>query len=409
MVDSPERRDPMGYYARLGVPPTATAERIKLAFRQQAKHVHPDRNVGAGAKDAFQRLNEAYQVLSDPAARAQYDARALERPASPPPPPSPSASARPAAGRFRPVPASAAGAAEGVVVPVACSGCGAITAQPRYTIYWRVVSFVVGTLRQPVQGVFCRRCADRRGLAASATTWALGWWGVPWGPFWTVKALWCNLRGGERPADLNASLLRQQALYFWATGKPALARAALDQATRLVERPELRQKLEKMRLLIGEGGREHLVDRWRPAASWAFYLHLLPVVVVTAGMLALAGHLVLTVGPPPTLATGPAATVGATPPVHPPSATTAAPLPSSPPSRSADGASPPERWHVKAGTLTLRDGPGAGHLAIGRLHQSDSVEIIARIDGWVRVRTALGQVGFVAQDFLAAGAGDDEE
>ncbi len=382
MVDCPERRDPMGYYARLGVPPTATAERIKLAFRQQAKDVHPDRNAGVGAKDAFQRLNEAYQVLNDPEARARYDARALEQSVVPPP------TTRHAAGRGR----AGSGAAEGVIVPIACSVCGAITAQPRYAIYWRVISFVVGTVRQPVQGIFCRACADRRGLAASAATWALGWWGVPWGPFWTIKALWCNLLGGDKPADVNASLLRQQALYFWATGKPVLARAALDQALRLVQRPELRRKLEKMRTLIGEAGRVQLVDRWRRTASWAFYMHLLPVLAVVAGVGVLTGSLVSGGSPAPTV-------IPASVPVPPaaiakPSAVT---VPTS------------EHWHVIAGALTLRDGPGAGHSPIGRLHQFDTVEIIARVDGWAQVRTAGGQVGFVALAFLAAGDGETEE
>jgi len=264
---------------------------------------------------------------------------------------------------------------------------------------------VVGTLRQPVQGVFCRACADRRGLAASAATWALGWWGLPLGPFWTVKALWRNLRGGERPADLNASLLRQQALYFWGTGKPVLARAALDQALRLVQRPELRQKLEKMRMLIGEPGREQLVDRWRPTASWAFYLHLLPVLAMVAGAVTLTGSLVLSPGTVRiTQLPASGAAAGLSPAPSPSQAPVPAPAPAPVPMAPAS-----EKWHVTAGTLTLRDGPGAGHLAIGRLHQSDPVEIVARIDGWAQIRTATGQLGFVALEFLAAGDDDDEE
>jgi len=278
-------------------------------------------------------------------------------------------------------------------VPIACSGCGAITVQPRYTIYWRVVSFVVGTLRQPVQGVFCRSCADRRGLIASATTWALGWWGLPWGPFWTVKALWCNLRGGERPADVNASLLRQQALYFWATGKPVLARAALTQALRMVQRPELRQKLEKMRTLICEPGREQLVDRWRLTASPAFYLHLLPVLAMAAGVVVVTVN--LTASPPSSLraASPPSPPVAVSPPV---TAAVTVPAPA------------PAHWHVTAASLILRDGPGAGHLPIGRLHQSDPVEIVSRVDGWARIRTATGQIGFVALEFLEAEGKEDE-
>jgi len=416
MVDSPERKDPMGYYARLGVPSTATAERIKLAFRQQAKHVHPDHNTGAGAKDAFQRLNEAYQVLSDPVTRAQYDARAQELPPAPASPsssgpaPSPSGGGA-AAGRTRssraarPSPGASPGAADKSVAAIACSGCGTVTAQPRYVTYWRVISYGIGTRRQPVQGVFCRSCADRRGLKASLTTWALGWWGVPWGPYWTVKALWQNLKGGEKPGDLNAALLRQQALYFLGASKPALARSALDQAIRLVERPEMRQKLEKMRILLGAGGRESPPDRWRPLASWAFYLHVLLIVGGAVGawtvvdqLALIAGQALIAASQAPALLPGPA--------LPPPPSRLAATVPSSPP---VPAPPPSILWHVSTGTLVLRDGPGAAHAAVGRLYQSDTVELLARIDGWARIKTAGGQTGFVAQQFLAAGAGADDE
>ena len=415
MVDSPERKDPMGYYARLGVSPTATAERIKLAFRQQAKHVHPDHNAGVGAKDAFQRLNEAYQVLSDPVTRAQYNARAQEQPPAPASPsssgPAPSPSgARGATGRARspgtvhPSPGKVPGAANKSVAAIACSSCGIVTAQPRYITYWRVISYGIGTRRQPVQGVFCRPCADRRGLKASLTTWALGWWGVPWGPYWTVRALWQNLKGGEKPGDLNAALLRQQALYFLGASKPALARTALDQAIRLVERPEMRQKLEKMRTLLGARGREPPTDRWRPLASWAFYLHVLLIVGAGVGawtvvdrLALIAGRALIAASQAPALPPGPA--------LPPPSRLTA----TAPPSTPAPAPPPSILWHVSTGTLVLRDGPGAAHAVVGHLYQSDTVELLARVDGWARIKTAGGQTGFVAQEFLAAGAGADDE
>ncbi|KAL4901072.1 DnaJ domain-containing protein [Aspergillus multicolor] len=61
------------YYAILGVPETANTEAIKKAFRQLALATHPDKNSSPTATVDFQSLNEANDVLSDPANRRIYD------------------------------------------------------------------------------------------------------------------------------------------------------------------------------------------------------------------------------------------------------------------------------------------------------------------------------------------------
>jgi molecular chaperone DnaJ len=58
------------YYEVLGVKREATAEEIKKAYRELAKKHHPDRG-GSAAK--FKEIAAAYEVLSDPDKRAQYD------------------------------------------------------------------------------------------------------------------------------------------------------------------------------------------------------------------------------------------------------------------------------------------------------------------------------------------------
>ena len=61
------------YYVILGVPRDATQEQIKEAYRRLVKIYHPDRNPSPEAEEMFKLINEAYQVLSDPARRAGYD------------------------------------------------------------------------------------------------------------------------------------------------------------------------------------------------------------------------------------------------------------------------------------------------------------------------------------------------
>ncbi|MFH1026245.1 MAG: molecular chaperone DnaJ [Nitrospirota bacterium] len=62
------------YYKTLGVNKDASQDEIKKAFRKLARKYHPDLNPGDKvAEQKFKELNEAYEVLSDPKKRAEYD------------------------------------------------------------------------------------------------------------------------------------------------------------------------------------------------------------------------------------------------------------------------------------------------------------------------------------------------
>lgn len=62
------------YYELLGLEKGASDDEIKKAFRKLALKYHPDRNQGnKEAEEKFKEINEAYQVLSDPQKKAQYD------------------------------------------------------------------------------------------------------------------------------------------------------------------------------------------------------------------------------------------------------------------------------------------------------------------------------------------------
>src|SRR5512138_852269 len=62
------------YYALLGVARNASQEEIKRAYFEAAQKLHPDKNTAAGETELFLGVQQAYEVLSNPQRRMQYDA-----------------------------------------------------------------------------------------------------------------------------------------------------------------------------------------------------------------------------------------------------------------------------------------------------------------------------------------------
>ena len=60
-------------YNILGVSPTASSEDIKKAYRSLAMRHHPDRNAHPGAESRFNAIKTAYELLSDPKKRTEYN------------------------------------------------------------------------------------------------------------------------------------------------------------------------------------------------------------------------------------------------------------------------------------------------------------------------------------------------
>ncbi len=60
-------------YSIMGLQRDATQEQIKTQYRRLAKQSHPDRSSRADARQKMARINQAYEVLSDPEQRDEYD------------------------------------------------------------------------------------------------------------------------------------------------------------------------------------------------------------------------------------------------------------------------------------------------------------------------------------------------
>jgi DnaJ-class molecular chaperone len=58
------------YYNILGISKSASDDEIKNSYRKLARTHHPDKG---GDKDKFQKIQEAYETLSDPNKRHNYD------------------------------------------------------------------------------------------------------------------------------------------------------------------------------------------------------------------------------------------------------------------------------------------------------------------------------------------------
>ncbi|EOD11000.1 chaperone protein DnaJ, partial [Emiliania huxleyi CCMP1516] len=65
------------HYATLKVPRGAKPDEIKRSYRREALRWHPDKHTGAAAKSQaqqrFEKVNEAFSVLSDPQTRRRYN------------------------------------------------------------------------------------------------------------------------------------------------------------------------------------------------------------------------------------------------------------------------------------------------------------------------------------------------
>ena len=210
--------DPRGHYARLGVAPTAPASVIRAAYRALAMEQHPDRDKDEGATKRFQDLQRAFDVLSDPKMRAEYDALAepVEQKRA-------KQADHPSRNPERPATTTPKYEA------VRCDTCANITASPRYRVFYKVFAYLLGATRRPVQGIYCAQCEMKVGAKCTGITLVTGWWSLH-GFVWTLDSLRQNLFGANGFEEQNARLPAKQAAYFVSTGNLPLALAIAHEA-----------------------------------------------------------------------------------------------------------------------------------------------------------------------------------
>ena len=69
----------------------------------------------------------------------------------------------------------------------------------RFVMYQYCISVLVMTFKRPSSIYFLRagEGAVGKGLGFSGLSMLLGWWGIPWGPIYSIQSLITNFRGGK--------------------------------------------------------------------------------------------------------------------------------------------------------------------------------------------------------------------
>jgi len=205
------------YYELLGVKPSASQAEIRTAFRARILKYHPDRNPDPAAAEYTRMLNEAHAVLADERKRQLYD-QWLRASA---PGPEEAAAEQGQEGGTRPAP------------DFCCSRCGTKNSSLRLVAMYYVLSFLVVTYRRAASAIWCQRCMAREAAKWTFLSALLGWWGFPWGPVYTLQALFINAKGGLQPRSNNAALLRAVAYQLYTRGERDEAASALRESLRL--------------------------------------------------------------------------------------------------------------------------------------------------------------------------------
>ena len=120
-----------------------------------------------------------------------------------------------------------------------CQKCGRVDPTLRVTVFTWVVSLLVITYRRGWAKILCARCRTKYALLFDLQNFFMGWWGIPFGIFWTLQALWHNSMGGQQPAENNALFLAGLGYEFHRKGDLKAAVSALKASLRFKKDPRV--------------------------------------------------------------------------------------------------------------------------------------------------------------------------
>lgn len=269
------------YYKTLGVDRSASASRIKGAYRTLCKRYHPDRNKSVAATQTIQEINEAYDVLSDPDKKATYDYELRNN--------SRLQETRTAAQRSQSPPA------EERVQEVRCERCGREDATLRLSVFYRIVSVLFYAQKSPSAHLYCAACRVRESLLSNAICMTIGWWQIV-GFFWNLEAIFKNSCGGSKPKEPNAKLLALLGYNLFRKGK---LHDAVDALTASLKFHRDTDVLDFLRHIQSEGGKPKESDFWEDLL--ARRLHPAYYNVALFGALIWSGSLLVRLNSPPAI------------------------------------------------------------------------------------------------------------
>lgn len=128
-----------------------------------------------------------------------------------------------------------------------CEECGRLDSSIRFSVFTYVMSFLIITTREVRSGIHCRDCRDGVRNRCNLTSVTLGWWGIPWGPFYTIKSLVSNSKVDADLIEVNADLLVDVADQLLKEDNDSEAERALEASLELRDDSGVRQLLLQLR------------------------------------------------------------------------------------------------------------------------------------------------------------------